>query len=148
MPSPPPEMDEFVDLYRRLEFVLKRTGFLDTKRKRASADWTGFAEGLGEEFFIEVRDSNEAATIIKEPPRVRMRDSMDYEPAVPEPITNVVELFTRGVCQVRHNYEHGEKYFTNESRARDTILTQEASRVLKRAADRLGPVADLLKTHA
>lgn len=144
MPQPPPELDVFLDLYRRLEHVLKRTDFLDERRKRASATWTAFAEELGEPFFVEMRNSGGAALLLSEPPRVLMRDSMEFEPAVQEPITNVVELFSRGVCQVRHNYEHGEKCFTHESFQRDATLVCEALKVLECAADRLERVVDLL----
>ncbi len=115
MAQPPPELEAFLDLYRGLEYALKRADFLDAHRKRASANWKAFASEIGDDFFDEMRDSGEAATLIAEPPRVRMRDSMAFEPTDQEPIANVIELFTRGVCQVRHNYEHGEKRFIDES---------------------------------
>ncbi|WP_296597993.1 hypothetical protein [Phenylobacterium sp.] len=134
-----------LDLYRRLEYALKRSGFLNSKWKRASADWAAFAQELGDEFFAEMRDSGEAATLIAEPPRVRMRESMEFEPAVQRPVEDVVELFTRGVCQVRHNYEHGEKRFTSESFDRDAALVRDALRVMERAAGRIHRVAELLK---
>lgn len=140
-----PELEAFLDLYRRLEYALKRTDFLDKERKRASANWVSFAEELGESFFAEMRDAGEATTLITEPPRAPMRDSMAFEPTVQEPITNVVELFTRGVCQVRHNYEHGEKRFTDESFARDATLVREALRVLECAVGRLERVSYLME---
>ena len=46
---------------------------------------------------------------MREPPRVYHRDR-GMLPVVQKPITGVVLLFMRGVCQVRHNIVHGEKY--------------------------------------
>lgn len=144
MAQPPAETGALLDHYRRFEHALKRAGFLDENRKRASANWVEFANALGEDFFTEVRDSGAAATLIAEPPRVLMRDSMRFEPDAPAPITDVVELFTRGVCQVRHNYIHGEK-FVDEARAeRDAALVREALAVLECAAARHSGVAKLL----
>ncbi|WP_133254954.1 hypothetical protein [Phenylobacterium hankyongense] len=136
MPAPPPEADELFDLYRECEHVLKRAGLIDPSRKRASVDWEAFARQLGDEFFHEMAASGEVGTLIAEPPRILMRDSLTFEPPVPAPITDVVGLLVRGVCQVRHNYAHGEKFIGEGDFQRDTALVRQALFVLTRAAER------------
>jgi hypothetical protein len=51
---------------------------------------------------------------------------------VQEPITDVGALFIRGVCQVRNNIVHGEK-FVESARPRDYALVEEAHWVLEQA---------------
>jgi hypothetical protein len=47
-------------------------------------------------------------------------------------IRNVTQLFTRGVCQVRNNIVHGEKYI-EVATPRDDALVKEAMWVLQKA---------------
>ena len=54
------------------------------------------------------------------------------QPDVQDPITGVVPLFIRGVCQVRNNIVHGEK-FVESARPRDHALVLEANWVLEQA---------------
>jgi hypothetical protein len=61
-------------LYRRFEHALKRANHLKKGRRDAQADWTSFAEKLGNEFFEEVSDSGIASTLITDPPRKLMAD--------------------------------------------------------------------------
>jgi hypothetical protein len=93
---------------------------------------------LGEEFF-EVRDSGNAVTLINDPPRILMTHDLEWQPA--PPLADVVDLFVRGVCQVRNNYFYGEKFVGGgDSIARDHELVRQALWVLDLAADRLPPV--------
>src|SRR2546430_1593065 len=97
--------EEFSRLYRLMEHVLKRAGFLKKGQKRAVADWGTFAERLGASFFAEVRNSGNAATLIARPPR-RLMSTMTWEPEELVPLQTVRQLFENGICQVRHNYSH------------------------------------------
>lgn len=141
---PPPEADALVERYRRFEHALKRAGFVDPNDKRASANWSEFARAPGEDFFVEARDSGEAPTLIAEPPRILMRETMTFEPTEPEPIKDVVDLFRRGVCMVRNNHLHGEKFISEPGLGRDVALVQAALAVLERASGRHPAVAALM----
>jgi len=130
------QSDAFTALYKRFEHILKRNDFLANKR-RAEADWKAFANSLGASFFEEVRQSGKAATLIKEPPRSLMAEDLTWQPEVPAPIENVVDLFQRGVCQVRNNFIHGEKYTGSpDDQARDEVLISESLWVLRLASER------------
>jgi hypothetical protein len=84
--------------------------------------------------------------LIGEPPRILMTDGLEFQPARPEPLEGVVDLFVRGVCQVRHNYFHGEKFVgRGESAARDHALVRQALWVLNLAAARHPTFGDRLR---
>lgn len=102
-------------------------------QKKAQIDWSQFAAELGEEFFVAIRDAANAPTRIGEPPRAYHRDQ-GFQPTVQTPIANVQELFLRGVCQVRNNIAHGEKYVETGTN-RDDDLVSEAKWVLERAVE-------------
>jgi hypothetical protein len=119
------------DLFAHVEHRLRRAGFLRKNHKRAVVDWRKFACDLGAPFFEYVRGAVEADTLIREPPRV-LDQAMVWQPAEQKPITDVVELFERGVCQVRNNIVHGEKYM-DVGTPRDDALVKGANWVLERA---------------
>lgn len=133
----PPEAIEFMQLYARIEGELKRVGNTKRGRKLAEADWGPLAESLGEEFFHFVRDSKLADTLVGEPPRRLMNQGLEWQPAFSPPIENVLDLFTRGICQVRHNLAHGEKFdVTGSGWDRDIALVTQALWTLERALER------------
>jgi hypothetical protein len=121
----------FRDLYARVEHVLRRNGYLRPDRPKAEVDWRKFANDMGHPFFEHVRDSQSAGTLISEPPRAYYREG-GWQPENQLPIENVVELFLRGICQVRNNIEHGEKFMVAES-PRSDVLVNEARWVLEQA---------------
>jgi len=125
--------DDFAALYRSLEHALKRTNFARTKGRLVFADWAAFATSLGDAFFADVAKSEEAKMLIEDPP-MRLLEGLVWEAPKHKPLENVVQLFIEGVCQVRHNYEHGEKLVsTPAQKARDLRLMSEAGCVLSRA---------------
>ena len=81
-----------------------------------------------------MRDSDRAVTLVAEPPRIYYR-GRGMLPEVQEPITDAVQLFVRGVCQVRNNIVHGEKY-VELATPRDDALVKEANWVLEQAVAR------------
>src|SRR5689334_12221695 len=97
----------FMTLFARVEHTLRRNGYVRPDQDRAVVDWRKFAEELGGRFFVYIRDSGRATTLVAEPPRVYYR-GQGLLPVIQKPITNIVQLFTRGVCQVRNNIVHGE----------------------------------------
>ncbi len=127
----PEHAAEFMELFARLEHALRRNGYVRKDRERAEVSWRAFATDLGERFFLQVLESREARTLIGEPPRVYVR-GRGMQPEVQEPITDVVQLFSRGVCQVRNNIVHGEKY-VDLATSRDNALVREAHWVLQQA---------------
>lgn len=137
--------DAFSNLYRRVEHALKRCDdFRRKDRKKADADWKAFAVSLGEDFFNQMRASNSATTLIDEPPRILMRD-LTWAPQQPAKIESIVDLFERGVCQVRHNHLHGEKMVgSEEDRKRDEILMAQATNVLAKALEKAPKVQEQL----
>ena len=121
----------FQNLYMRVEHVLRRNEYCLPNRKKALIDWQKFAHDLGDQFFDYVRESQAASTLINKPPRAYYRQ--DGWPLQDQtPIQNVVGLFERGVCQVRNNIVHGEKYIEPEHERSD-ILVIEAHWVLEQA---------------
>jgi hypothetical protein len=122
----------FRDLFAQVEHRLRRAGYL-RNHKRAIVDWRKFAAELGPSFFEHVQASVEAETLIREPPRV-LDQGMVWQPPEQKPIVNVLELFERGVCQVRNNIVHGEKYM-DVATPRDDALVKGANWVLERAIE-------------
>lgn len=123
----------FRDLFAKVEHTLRRGGYMRADRKKAEVDWRRFARDLGDPFFSSVRDSGKATTLIEEPPRAYHREG-GWQPQNQTPIGDVIDLLMRGVCQVRHNIEHGEKYVMPEGDRADTLVA-EARWVLEQAID-------------
>lgn len=133
----PDEAVRFIQLFASVEGELKQRG--DTKRGRrlAEADWRSFSNLLGADFFEFVRSSLKAQTLISEPPRRRMNEGLKWMPEHPAPIENVEDLFVRGVCAVRNNLAHGEKFrITGLGWGRDAALVNEALWTLAEAIER------------
>jgi len=82
------------------------------------------------------RVTQRAETLIAEPPRRRMTLGLKWSPDQPPPIKTTEELFQRGICQVRHNLAHGEKFnLTGEGWDRDVALVTQSLWVLERAIE-------------
>jgi hypothetical protein len=122
---------EFSDYFARVEYALRRNGYSRTDQRKSMIDWARFATDLGEPFLGAVRAANMAGELLQEPPRAYHRDQT-WQPEHQEPINNVAELFVRGVCQVRHNIVHGEKFMFQDE-VRDHALVREAHWVLQQA---------------
>jgi hypothetical protein len=136
--------EELAALFGRFEHALKRSDFL-RNRPDAQADWNKFARALGPDFFEHVKRSKLAETLLSNPPRRLMTESLKWEPEHSEPLNDVVELFEQGVCRVRNSLLHGEKFVGRaEQLERDTTLVSEALAVLREAQDRVPAVAKLL----
>lgn len=142
MEAPTPDATELMQLFARLEHALRRNGYARRDRQVAFVDWVRFSSELGEAFFSAARDSGNASVLIREPPRVYHRDK-GFLPKEPAPIANVGELFVRGVCQVRNNIAHGEK-FVELATQRDHDLVRGALWVLTQAIDRHPTARELL----
>jgi hypothetical protein len=142
----PEHAASFMGLFARLEYALRRNGYEKKNRRRAEIDWVNFANEFGSEFFDNVSRSLHARTLIGEPPRIHYR-GLGLQPEVQEPIKDVVELFVRGVCQVRNNIVHGEKYVELATQ-RDDALVREAHWVLEQAIARHPKFKELLAAPA
>lgn len=136
---------DFSTLFGRFEHALKRTGFLKAGRHDAQADWAGFANALGVEFYQEVADHRLAETLIKQPPGKLLNEGLAWN-RPDAALSNTVELFERGVCRVRNSVVHGEKLVGDPAqRERDLLLIREALNVLEAAVDRIPEVAERLR---
>jgi hypothetical protein len=142
----PAHAQAFRDQFIQAESALRKAGFVDPKRKRSMVAWELFAEKLDAAFFDKVRDSGKAATLIDEPPRAFFREE-GWKDTGQRPLTTIVELFDRGVCQVRNNIEHGLKYIDPEAN-RSEILIREATWVLAEAVNAVPPVRELFEANA
>lgn len=137
---------DFAELFGRVEYALTQCGFLQTKPSIAKADWKKFANELGEQFFANVRQSRIAETLLATPPEVFSNFGGVTDWAKVTPIFNVESLFLNGVCQVRHNLVHGNKFIGAEKdRDRDTTLVREASSVLQLAIQSCSKVRSFLE---
>jgi len=124
-----------------MEGALTKAGHRKVDQRLAKADWDAFAKTLGPEFFVQIRDSHRADTLLSEPPRRRMNEGFNWHPEHPQPIKDTQDLFRRGVCQVRHNLAHGEKFsVTGESWDRDVALVEGSLSVLRLAGEKSGYV--------
>jgi len=124
----------FADDFGAMEYVLKRSGFIRMNKEVAIADWDLFAQSLGTGFFEHVVGQGIATTLIGDPPQ-RLLANMKWSPRTKDPLTNVAQLIVNGVCRVRNNYFHGEKFTGGPDWQweRDAALVTEAHLVLKSA---------------
>lgn len=123
---------EFIELFGRIEYALKRGGHLVPGKKRAEANWRSFARELGPNFFEEVVRRGIADTLINDPPRQLMSEGLSWERRTPAVLRNVDELFAEGVCRVRNSLFHGEKFVGGPAQwERDSKLVAESLEVLK-----------------
>jgi hypothetical protein len=138
MSNPGRLAEEFTADFRRMEYTLKRSGFLRKNRNVAEADWHLLASQLGSAFFDRIVAAGIAKTLIGEPPR-RLLSDMKWSPPNPDPLTNVTQLLIEGVCRVRNSYIHGEKFTGGPEGQwkRDARLVVEAHAVLREAIDAL-----------
>lgn len=134
MPDPYSTAKAFADDFGAMEYALKRSGFLRKGKKVAEVDWNLFSQALGTEFFEQVVEQAIATTLIGVPPR-RLLADMQWSPQITKPITDVAQLIIEGVCRIRNNYLHGEKFTGGPDGQweRDAILVAEAHAVLKLA---------------
>jgi hypothetical protein len=129
----PPSAYKFVLLFAQVERRLKDAGKLKQGKKVAEADWSAFALSLPSDFFGRVLASGRAQNLINEPPRTRTPTGRVFTPQT-RPLGDVVGLFVQGVCRVRNNLVHGEKFGSiGPESDRDEALTQEAYWVLEQA---------------
>lgn len=118
------------------EQSLKSSRLLKNKRP-AEADWHQLANRLGEKFFESIKLSKRAEALIHEPPRKRLAEGFRWHPEQPAPLTSVEQLLVNGVCQVRNNLVHGEKFAVDGlSWGRDLALVSESLMVLRLAMSR------------
>ena len=124
-------------LMERADNALQNRSMILPGRGAAMANWQLFSTSLlNEQFFEAMRLAKVTETLINEPPRRRLnRNGVAQWSDQIAPITNVEQLFSRGVCQVRHNIVHGNKLDLNE---RDVKLIAGAHHVLE---------ASIAKTH-
>lgn len=137
----PEDAAAFRDYYARIEHVLRRSGYMKADSRRADVDWVKFAKTIGKPFFEYVRGQHSADTLIVEPPRVYHRKG-GWQPQSQRPIDGIEELIVCGVCQVRHNIVHGEKFMVAEG-PRSYALVKEAHWVLEQAIARHHDLAKL-----
>lgn len=132
---------EFVELFGRIEYALKRSGQLVPNADHAQADWTAYAKSLGAKFYNEVAASGIADTLINRPPRKLMREGLEWSRGTSAPLENVHQLMIEGVCRVRNSYIHGEKFVGGPDGQwnRDAKLVREALEVLKLALSQKEP---------
>lgn len=124
----------FLHDFMRTEYALKRSGYLRKNKEIAEADWECYAKNLGGHFFNHIVENGFAKTLIGHPPR-RLLAKLNWAPKDPNPIENVHQLIINGVCRIRNNYIHGEKFTGGPEGQweRDTLLVAEAQSVLNEA---------------
>ena len=127
----------FFAVFSRFEYALKR---------RAEADWTRFANGLGKPFFDEVLRSERATVLIHQPPKKQINEKGQLTWQDATEINNVTELF-KAVCLVRNNLFHGGKYpqAPIDDRSRNQELLLQAKFVLERALERCPTVKEFFE---
>ena len=118
-------------LMERADNALQNRGMIVPGRGAAMADWQRFSTGLREQFFEAMKAAPITETLINKPPRKRFNINGSAQWSDPvAPLTCVEHLFTRGVCQVRHNIVHGNKLELDQ---RDAKLISGSHYVLEAA---------------
>jgi len=109
---------EFFRKFARLEYALKRAGFLEDHQDRVRVDWNGFADSIRPQFerVLQSDESLKASVefIESEPPRKLVRSSGPHE----SPVCWRVAPASQGdrlrdllvyIRRIRNNLFHGEK---------------------------------------
>lgn len=141
MANPYLAADEFRALFGNAEYALKRSEFMRVKNEKPEPAWDLYARSLGSDFFQHIVAAGIAQTLIGDPPRQLMAETMEWAPKQTTPLSNVHQLFIEGVCRVRNSYVHGEKFTGGPEGQwdRDAALIEEAHAVLKEALTFLPP---------
>lgn len=130
----PPECIKFFTVFQRLEYALKREGFVHGEvGGDAKASWKKFAETLPKDFFQKIESQKLAPTLVSNPPRKERRltdTKVGYKSEPEPPLTSSVGLFS-SIRVLRNNLFHGGKipYLEN----RDPDLINDALAVLREA---------------
>ncbi|WP_157019991.1 hypothetical protein [Mesorhizobium xinjiangense] len=111
----------FFCLFSRLEFALKRGGFLKGQvGGKAEPHWESFANALGNDLFIALAKAPQASIFFsQQPKRLVVAAANEIEFVKPADIKNLQMLF-EAVKLVRNNLFHGEKVYVSQ-RDRDLM---------------------------
>ena len=131
------EAESFDQAFGRVERALTHNGLIQKNKKVAMADWKALAGKLGDTFFEMIRDSGRAKNLINLPPKSLDNQNQQAEwSAQPSALQNVEALIIQGVCKVRANFLHHEKFAgSEEDIARDRVLLSEGRYVLEQAEE-------------
>ncbi|MGD0192275.1 MAG: hypothetical protein ABSD74_16170 [Rhizomicrobium sp.] len=143
------QAQQFDAIYGSVERALKHDVFLQKGQSRAMADWKALSKLLGEDFYKKIRDGGKATTLITKPPG-ELRNQNQRAVWAPQPrLEDVEALFLRGVCKVRANLAHHEKFVgTDADVRRDETLISEALFVLEAAIDQSSDLRESIKRTA
>ncbi|WP_395447947.1 hypothetical protein ACHMW7_24055 [Aminobacter sp. UC22_36] len=121
----------FFCLFSRIEFALKRGGFLRGQvGDKAEPHWDGFANALGNDFFDELAKAPQVSIFFKQQPkRLVVKAANEVEFVKPADIKNLQMLF-EAVRLVRNNLFHGEKVYVSQ---RDLDLMEASIFILNAA---------------
>lgn len=100
-------MVKFIATFLRFEFALKEAGFIP-KDGGASVEWGRVTKELGQTFYTSIRDSGNAETIMRRPPKKQVSRNHKLEWKPQDPPANVHELL-EAIRRVRNNLLHGGK---------------------------------------
>lgn len=121
----------FFCLFSRLEFALKRGGFLKGQvGGKAEPHWESFANALGNDLFNALTNAPQASIFFsQQPKRLVVAAANEIEFVKPADIKNLQMLF-EAVKLVRNNLFHGEKVYVSQ---RDRELMEASVFVLNAA---------------
>jgi hypothetical protein len=127
----------FLLVFSRLEYAMKRAGFLVNNKKDAQADWDCFAHSIRPKFHSASQpDLEEACSYLRQnPPNKQVNDhgSLGWCPIAIGDGESDEAFLLRAVRVVRNNLFHGGKYPTGPRQdvARDHALLNASLTVLE-----------------
>jgi hypothetical protein len=124
---------EFLGVFSRSEYALKKSGFHNDKSQDAKADWDKFAKNINDQFnAIEDKDTKAAIEyLLKNPPKKQVcgNDGIQWKDTPRDLGCSSVEFTLTMIRRVRNNLFHGGKYLESVP-GRDKLLVEHSLRVL------------------
>jgi hypothetical protein len=123
----------FFIFFLRIEYALKRTGFIYEKYSQVHADWDRFADSIQKQFMRDLRSDQTLRTaheyLLTQPPRKQVLNHGDLGWSVEEKNDPVAGRELRWtltmVRRVRNNLFHGGKFPTPDGRMSDPSRDEE-----------------------
>jgi hypothetical protein len=137
-----PHAVKFLATFLRFEFALKEACF-GLENGDAQVDWGRVTIKLGVPFFLRIKESGRADTLMKKPPKKQIAHNYALEWEQKAPPKTIADLF-EAVRRVRNNLVHGGKsgdpeYDADDPRRNENLI-REAQWIVEQALHELPDV--------
>jgi hypothetical protein len=128
---------EFIDVFSRIEYALKSTGYVLGNNNKVEPAWDRFANEIDDQFTqLDCEDINAAKSLLlSSPPRkqVLQKGEVIFQDQIMDQNQRSTQQVIRFVRMVRNNLSHGGKYLPNgeADTGRNEDLVNSSLKVLK-----------------